>query len=454
MTNSPESDSIAEKPEVVKTEAKSNRWNWKTVIAATLTAAVNTISLASALIQPVRQRLNQWNWRKKTALVTALAITAGGVFYQQRAHAAVFSWPAVITSAGTKEFLVKLFVSISVSRAVNSALDKKIKKTAYAQTDGWLYRNREYYRQDYSYSGSTTTKGLHIDAEAMADEDKTHDTEGTRNGTTLDKDEVLDYVSHNTHLRRGITEEYQILNRGEPLYQWDIRFGNTESRRTLQTFVVHYGGYVQKLTAEEIQEELDDMRDDWNRYIPGRNSGRRFRRPVTVGKLTLGPKVSRTVKSFTLDKEVKLWSDFDFNRVPGDTTAGPKELQEPGNRSTYVTSFKYTVREAGYGPLYGLISTRNKEEITQYPEPRSYEGHDFMRFRLTEIPWSRFKITVRPVWTGDATRHFKHRKSRACQHTVCYAGIGRITSPPGLSLCRTTTKREFPVYQNESVVKP
>ena len=28
--------------------------------------------------EAVRRRLNQWNWRKKTALVTALAITAGG----------------------------------------------------------------------------------------------------------------------------------------------------------------------------------------------------------------------------------------------------------------------------------------------------------------------------------------------------------------------------------------
>lgn len=76
----------------------------------------------------------------------------------------------------------------------------------------------------------------------------------------------------------------------------------------------------------------------------------RYRRPVTVGPLTLGPRVSRTIKSFTLDKEVKLWSDFGFTRVHGDTTAGPSELQHPGNRSTHVTSFKYTVREAGYGP--------------------------------------------------------------------------------------------------------
>ena len=45
-------------------------------------------SPAIAIIQPVRQRLNQWNWRKKTALVTALAITAAGNFvYQYKANA-------------------------------------------------------------------------------------------------------------------------------------------------------------------------------------------------------------------------------------------------------------------------------------------------------------------------------------------------------------------------------
>ena len=56
------------------------------------------ISLASAIIQPIRQRLNQWNWRQKTALVTALAITATGVFYQQRANAAALAWPLVVAA--------------------------------------------------------------------------------------------------------------------------------------------------------------------------------------------------------------------------------------------------------------------------------------------------------------------------------------------------------------------
>ena len=78
----------------------------------------------------IRQRLNQWNWRQKTALVTALAITATGTFaYQYRAHAAAaIAWPAVLASAGTKEYLVKLFVNIVASRAVHAALAKNSRK--------------------------------------------------------------------------------------------------------------------------------------------------------------------------------------------------------------------------------------------------------------------------------------------------------------------------------------
>ncbi len=44
MTNSQEFDSIAEKPEVVKTELKSNRWNWKTATIALATAIAVTIA--------------------------------------------------------------------------------------------------------------------------------------------------------------------------------------------------------------------------------------------------------------------------------------------------------------------------------------------------------------------------------------------------------------------------
>ncbi len=134
MTNSQESDSIAEKPEVVQTEAKSNRRNWKTVIAVTLTAAVNVVSLGSALVQTVRQRLNQWNWRQKTALVTALAITAAGNFvYQYKVNAA---WPAIIAASYGTDFFVKLFTGYAITYGLNAAFDSSIlKETAVADSD-------------------------------------------------------------------------------------------------------------------------------------------------------------------------------------------------------------------------------------------------------------------------------------------------------------------------------
>lgn len=115
----------------------------------------------------------------------------------------------------------------------------------------------------------------------MVDEDKTHGTEGTRNGTSLDKDEVLDYVSHNTNLRGGITEEYQILADGEPLYYGNIRRGNSASTRTLQTITFSWGGYVKKPTAAEIQEELDEIQENWNASFRNGNASPN-RRPPTL----------------------------------------------------------------------------------------------------------------------------------------------------------------------------
>ena len=59
MTNFQESDSIAEKFDVVKTKPKSNPCNWKAAIAVTLTAAAIAISHLSAKLRPIRRRLNQ-----------------------------------------------------------------------------------------------------------------------------------------------------------------------------------------------------------------------------------------------------------------------------------------------------------------------------------------------------------------------------------------------------------
>ena len=77
-----------------------------------------------------------------------------------------------------------------------------------------------------------------------------------------------------------------------------------------------------------------------------------------------------------------------------------------------------------------------------------------MGFDLDEIPWINFKITVEPNWIGETIRYFKTQENESVYKTcLCYAGIGRTTFPPGFSLCKTTTKREYPVYQNESVKK-
>ncbi len=458
MTNSPESDSIAEKSEVVKTEAKSNRWNWKTAIAVTLTAAINAVSLASAILQPIRQRLNQWNWRKKTALVTALAITAAGVFYQQRAHAAAFLGPILATKSG--DFFVKFFFGYALNKALNSAFAKKLQKTAAATPDGEpLYRHREYLKRTYYYGDAATRNGgqngHHVDAVATAKQDKTYDTSGTDSSldpTSLYPDEVLDDVSYNANLT-GRRDGFKILVEDghggwEQLYTDSNKYHNARQARG---YTKTWGGYVKEPTAAEIQADLDQMREDWNNA----RTRRPWQRPMQLGRLKLGARTSYKREQFTCGKKIKLWSEFGFTRVPGNTTAGPSELQQPGSRPNYVTSFSYYAREAGYnGSIVTKVPRRERKRI-DYPEPKSWEDHDFMGFDLTQIPWENFQIIGTPVWTGDATRHFKHRKSRVCtRHTRCYAGIGRTTLPPFFSFCKTATKREYPVYQEESVVKP
>ena len=250
MTNSQESDSIAEKPEVVQTEPKSNRWNWKTAIAVTLTAAVNAVSLASAIIQPLRQRLNQWNWRQKTALVTALAITAGGVFYQNRAHAAAFTWPAAIAVGAGIDFLVNVAASYASSSAINS----KIKKTANANPDGEpLYRHREYHKRTYYYGewadNNSGQNGHRIDAVATANQLQAYDTSGTDSKyspSTLDADEVVDYYVNDNANLNGYTITYKILvEAGDD--EWDhlhtdvSKYYNALSPRY---HTISWGGYV------------------------------------------------------------------------------------------------------------------------------------------------------------------------------------------------------------------
>ena len=394
----------------------------------------------------IRQRLNQWNWRKKTALVTALAITAAGTFaYQYKAAAA---WPAIIAASYGTDFFVKLFTGYAITQGLNAAFNTAIlKETAIADTDEWLYSKRKYLQRDYSYNGSTTTTDSRVDAQAEANQLKAYDTSGTDSRlspSTLDADDVLDYyVNHNTNLRRAITEEYQILNDGEPFYCWDLRRPN---RRWIKTIWYSWGGYVQKPTDEEIQEDLDDIRDRWNR----RNYIRQL--PHRVGNLTLGPKVSRSFKRFTCEKEVKLWSDFEHVPIPGGGGLSPTELEEPGSRSTYVTRFSYIAREAGYNGRIVTKVPRRERPRHEYPEPMSWCDDNFKRFGLTQIPWSSFKIIGTPSWVGRAERHFKHKK--IYQWCLTHNKKRRPGRRGHRSTCRTTIKHEYPVYQNENVKKP
>ena len=185
---------------------------WTTAVLRPLGRLVsNAAALGSAILQPIRQRLNQWNWRKKTALVTALTIIGGGVFYKNRAHAAAFAWPVTIAASVGIDFLV----SVAASYASSSAINSKIKKTANANPDGDpLYYNREYYERDYDVDASgTQTENYRIDADADALYQKAYDTSGTNSRlspSTLEQGEILYLVGRNANLN-GFEVTYEVL---------------------------------------------------------------------------------------------------------------------------------------------------------------------------------------------------------------------------------------------------
>ena len=348
---------------------------------------------------------------------------------------------------------MKFFVGYVLNKGLEAAFSQKLQKTADATPDGDpLYSNREYYKRVYSYTdnGSTKTEDHSIDAKADALFHKAYNTSGTNSRwspSTLDQREVLDYVSHNANLN-GTTEEYQILHYGEPLYQWD---GRRPSSRWLQTFSIHYGGYVQKPTAAEMQEELDDFREGWNNTF--RRGYSPYRRPCLIGPLTLGPKVGQVDKRFVCDKEVRLWSKFKFNRIAGDTSANPTQLQTPGDRPTYVTELSYTAREAGYGPYHGLVVTKIPENETpffEYPKPRSYNNHSYMEHDLDSIIWANYKIIGDPTWTGSATRYFNSKSAKWCRRHNQKYGLACSVS----WFCKYKKRYEYKLFQNESVEEP
>lgn len=68
-------------------------------------------------------------------------------------------------------------------------------------------------------------------------------------------------------------------------------------------------------------------------------------------------------KRFVCDKKVNLWSKFEFNRIPNDTSAEPSELQTPGGLVNYVTRFIYIARQAGYGGDMVVTKIPENEEL-------------------------------------------------------------------------------------------
>ena len=437
----------------MRNSSKKTPWRLRFAPGAILRLAFKAVSLASAILQPIRQRLNQWNWRKKTALVTTLAITVGSTFaYQYKANA---GWPLILTVAGGTDFLIKVFTAYGI----NAALSAKVKETAVADSDTWLYSKRKLRVRRYEFDeGGNRTLVHSVDAQAEAAQDKTYTASGTDtrySPSTLDADDVIDYyVNHNAALRRGFEVTYAVLvlRNGSwvPLFTWDRRKPEIQY---LETYTDTYGGYVKPLTDAEIQEDLDKRRRNWNRYGRGR-----YTVPGSVGPLKKGHVVGRALNTYTCEEEVKLWSDFEHIDVPGGVGLSPPELAEPnGHRSTYVTRLSYIAREAGF--IYNIRTKVPPSERPRhdYPEPMSWCDDNFKRFTLTKIPWDNFKIIGTPAWVGRAKRYFKHKKIKqwclTCNHA--HPHTIRRNLPNGVEPCSNyTTKHEYPVYQNENVKKP
>lgn len=267
----------------------------------------------------------------------------------------------------------------------------------------WLCHHREHHytckeNGAWRSDGENYTRTVHDPAE----EGPSHNTSGTNsslleleyNSDALPKSEVLyEEVNDNATLSgAAITYDMEELVDGD----WETLQYDRDSRtRSLQDdfLRVSWGGYIPEPTDAQPQKQLDDFRAEWNALAPNQ--------PLDVsqrkGALRLDAKISSAEERLVCNKAVKLWSEFGFARVPGDSSAGLDELQQPGDRPPTLTSFKYTAREAGYnGGIVTMVPENEKERI-DYPEPKSYEDHDFMRFGLSEIPWSNFRITKRPL---------------------------------------------------------
>ena len=172
----------------------------------------------------------------------------------------------------------------------------------------------------------------------------------------LTKSEVLyEEVNDNANLSgAAITYDVEELVDGE----WgklQYSQGNRSGNLSDYFLYVTYGGYIPEPTDAELQKQLDDFRSNWNAMA----STNRWMYPNPMGPLRVGVEIHSTKETFVCNKAVKLWSKFDFDKIPGQTKVEPKELEEPGNRSIYVTNFSYEAREAGYN---GGIVTRVPQE--------------------------------------------------------------------------------------------
>ena len=222
---------------------------------------------------------------------------------------------------------------------------------------------------------------------------------------------------------------------------------NTTLVRQARYYTVAWGGYVKEPTDAEIQAELDQMQEDWNNA----RTRRGWQRPIFMGKLKLGERTRYKREKFTCDKEVKLWSKFEFNRIPGDTSANPRQLQTPGDRPKYVTSLSYIAREAGYnGNIVTKAPQSGNDEFIEYPKPRSYNYHSYMPHDLDSIEWENFQIIGDPVWTGSATRYFNSKSAKWCKrHNQKYEFACRVSL-----FCKYKKRYEYKLFQNESVEEP
>lgn len=163
--------------------------------------------------------------------------------------------------------------------------------------------------------------------------------------------------------------------------------------------------------------------------------------------------MSQLDKRFVCDKEVRLWSDFEFNRIPGDADADPSELQTPGDRPNYVTRLSYVAREAGYNGSIVTKVPENERLRHDYPEPKSHVTHGFMPFDLTHIPWENFQIIGDLTWTGEAKRYYRS-KSRKGWRTKTKRFYRRSLPSSHPSYNTRVTRYEYKIFQNESVKEP